>query len=113
MTKELDDEFQPDEDVTEEFEKPRRSGGMVVSTRIDAEDADKLVALAEESGRTVSQVARQAIRAFVAFGTRRPEAQEVTATADVDAGVGLMVRTEGTGTATYGMKTEQRDFVPA
>jgi hypothetical protein len=95
MSRELDD-YEPGEDVTEEFEPTRRPAGIVVSVRLGAEDAEKLVELAEESGRTVSQVARQAIRAFVAFGGRRSESTEVTA----ESFFGLVLRTAAPGTPT-------------
>ena len=60
-------EFVPGEDVTGDV-TPGTRGGVVVSVRLAPEDADRLVKLAEESGKTVSQVAREALRAFVSRG---------------------------------------------
>jgi hypothetical protein len=92
------DQFDPGEDVTDEFDAPRRPTGMVVSVRIGPEESEKLINLAEESGRTVSQVARQAIRSFLSFGAKRNP--EVTVSADPQAS--LVVRTSGDTAPTEG-----------
>ena len=57
-------QFEPGEDATEDVESG--SGpGVVVSVRLARDDAERLMSLAEDSGKTVSQVAREALRAFV------------------------------------------------
>jgi predicted transcriptional regulator len=78
------EDFEAGDDVTEEFETPRRPFGMVVSVRIGPEESAKLIDLAEETGRTVSQVARQAIRSFLALGKQK-ESAEISATTDLHA----------------------------
>jgi hypothetical protein len=93
------DQFEAGEDVTESFERSRHSG-MVVSVRLPAEDSDKLIDLAEETGRTVSQVARQAIRSFLAGGGRKVDNQEVSATMQAEAP--LVVRSNDQGSPTEG-----------
>jgi hypothetical protein len=92
------EEFYGDDDVTEEFEKPRHASGMVVSVRLGAEDAENLVTLAEESGRTVSQVARQAIRAYLSFSGRKVDTTEVTVASE--GSLGLVIRLQGSSVAT-------------
>ena len=74
----LDPQFIAGEDVTEELTPPRRDSGMVVSVRLERGDAEKLVEMAEESGHTVSQIARQAIRGYLAFGGRKILAQSIS-----------------------------------
>ena len=95
------DQFEADEDVTSEYEAPSRPSGMVVSVRLAAEDSEKLMHLAEETGLTVSQIARRAIQAFVAFGGRRTETTELTVATEGD--LGLLVRTQAVGSATQGV----------
>jgi hypothetical protein len=56
--------FEAGENVTEEVRKGK-TAGMVVSVRLSPEDSSNLISLAEESGKTVSQVVRQAIRSFL------------------------------------------------
>lgn len=58
-------QFQAGEDVTDEFEPLKRRSGIVVSVRLNPTDADRLMAAAEDSGRTVSQVAREAIENYL------------------------------------------------
>ena len=65
------EQFEAGENVTDEVRR-NRPGGMVVSVRLTQEDSVKLIDLAEESGKTISQLARQAIRAFIAYSGRRP-----------------------------------------
>jgi hypothetical protein len=51
----------------------RPRSGLVVSTRLSPEEADRLQDLAEAQGKTVSQVAREALTIYVkAGGTRAP-----------------------------------------
>lgn len=76
------EEFELGEDITEQFEAPKRSrSGIVVSVRLEPDDADRLTELAEATGRTVSQVARAAIHDYlggpigvkrVSFGSSTP-----------------------------------------
>jgi hypothetical protein len=96
------DDFQPGEDVTDSFEEPRRPSGIVVSVRLAPQDADRLIDLAEETGRTVSQIARQAIRSFLAFGDRSVEIREVTVASSPEVGM-LTVRTEWAGVPTHNL----------
>lgn len=58
------DDFEAGTNVTARV-RGEKSGGMVVSVRLAAEDSDRLVELAEETGRTASDLARQAIRSFL------------------------------------------------
>ena len=102
------DQFEPGEDVTGEFDVPRRPAGMVVSVRIGPEESEKLLSLAEESGRTVSQVARQAIRSFLAFGGKR--SSEVTVSSDPQAS--LIVRTSGDAAPTEGSSARAQLVAP-
>jgi hypothetical protein len=52
----------------------RPRSGLVVSTRLSPEEADRLQDLAEAQGKTVSQVAREALTIYVnAGGTRVPQ----------------------------------------
>lgn len=53
------------EDVTDTVEKSKKAGGMVVSVRLSRDEADRLVEYAEQNDRTVSQVARLALRQFL------------------------------------------------
>ena len=65
------EEFEAGENVTDQVRRNKASG-IVVSVRLAPEDSIKLIDLAEESGKTVSQVARQAIRSFISQCGRRP-----------------------------------------
>ena len=65
------EEFEAGENVTDEVRRSK-PGGIVVSVRLSREDSAKLVDLAEDSGKTVSQIARQAIRIFVSQCGQRP-----------------------------------------
>src|SRR3989304_3325946 len=74
-------EFEVGENVTDEIVDYRqsRSSGIVVSVRLAPEDSTKLIILAEESGKTVSQIARQAIRSFISRAIQPPRfAPEIT-----------------------------------
>ena len=51
------------EDLTAQVE--RKTPGLVVSARLDPEDATRLLAIARQSGRTVSQIAREALRKYI------------------------------------------------
>ena len=42
-----------------------KSPGLVLSVRLSAEDAESLLSMAEETGRSVSEIARMAVRAFL------------------------------------------------
>ena len=53
------------EDVTEQFAPAPKAPGMVISVRLGKEDAERLLALAAESHRTVSQVARDALHQYL------------------------------------------------
>ena len=65
-------QFELGEDVTAQFEPPtKKKSGIVVSVRLSPEDADELLSLSEKTDRTVSQVAREAIRRYLA-GTSHP-----------------------------------------
>jgi len=65
------EEFRAGENVTDRVRR-RGPGGIVVSVRLELTDSANLAALAEESGKTVSQIAREAIRVFLAQRGRRP-----------------------------------------
>lgn len=71
MTNLEPEEFEAGENVTDKVRR-NKSGGIVVSVRLTKEDSDALVRVAEESGKTVSQVARQAIRAFLSQRAQHP-----------------------------------------
>ncbi|MCL4370385.1 MAG: hypothetical protein M1380_05705 [Chloroflexi bacterium] len=64
-------EFEAGENVTDQVRR-NKPGGIVVSVRLAQEDSVRLVDLAEDSGQTISQVARQAIRAFLSHRGQRP-----------------------------------------
>ena len=64
------EDFDLDQDVALEVETRRRRRGVVVSVRLDSEDAGLLFAQAEQSGSTVSEVARKAIHAYLHNPTR-------------------------------------------
>lgn len=64
------EEYELGEDVTHEFE-PSKAPGIVVSLRLGRDDADRLLRFAAETERTVSQVARLAIRDFLDAQPRR------------------------------------------
>ena len=55
-----------------EFERPIRPPGVVDSIRLDHEYADQLCAVAEASGRTLTQVATDALRAYLDTATTAP-----------------------------------------
>ena len=78
------EEFEAGENVTDQVRRNRPTG-IVVSVRLTPEDSAKLIDLAEESGKTVSQVAREAIRTFISQGGKRPTfVPEITGeTADI------------------------------
>jgi len=57
------------EDVIEVERKPR--AGVVVSIRLSADEAARLQRLAEERETTLSQVAQEALSAFLAHDSRR------------------------------------------
>lgn len=99
------DQFEPGEDVTDEFDVTRKPTGMVVSVRLAPEDANRLSARAEETGMTVSQLARQAIRSFLNFGGGRRTAI---------AGYSMEVASESSGwkvvTPLDGPRTQAGDF---
>jgi len=59
------DDYILGEDITDEIERVKRPG-LVVSARLDHADAARLLALARATNRTVSQVAREAIKLFIA-----------------------------------------------
>lgn len=65
------EEFEAGENVTNQVRR-NKPGGIVVSVRLTPEDSVRLVDLAEDSGKTISQVARQAIRAFLSHLGQRP-----------------------------------------
>lgn len=58
------EDFEAGENITDKVRRGK-PGGMVVSVRLTQEDSVKLVDLAEEIGKTISQVARQAIHSFI------------------------------------------------
>lgn len=64
-------EFELGEDVTEHV-KRSRSPGLVVSARLDREDARRLFALAKKTDRTPSQIAREALRRYIADSEKAP-----------------------------------------
>lgn len=76
------EEFEVGENITDQVDRRSRSSGIVVSVRLAPEDSAKLIDLAEESGKTVSQIARQAIRSFISHGRQHPTfVPEITGTA--------------------------------
>jgi hypothetical protein len=46
----------------------RRPVGLVISVRLSAEEADQLERIAERAGKSVTEVAREAIQAVIAAG---------------------------------------------
>jgi predicted transcriptional regulator len=72
--------FEHNENVTEQFE-PARSKGMVVSFRLTADDARRLLAIAESQDKSVSQVAREAVQQYLSGPRRVRLASRITAMA--------------------------------
>jgi hypothetical protein len=65
------EKFRAGENVSDRVHRSE-TAGIVVSARLSPEDSSTLIVLAEESGKTISQVAREAIRAFLAQRKERP-----------------------------------------
>lgn len=59
-------EYELGEEVTSQFEKAKAPPGMVVSVRLERDDAKALLKEARETEHTVSQIARLAIRHYLA-----------------------------------------------
>ena len=109
MTSNLNDDYEPGEDVTEEFESPPQPAGIVVSARLAPEDSAKLIDLAEQTDRTVSQIARLAIRGFLAAAeTKSEELPEMTFAADPE-GRGFVVRAIASSPATEGARAHTEE----
>jgi hypothetical protein len=106
MTNEPED-FEAGEDVTDDFDAPQRPAGMVVSVRIAPQDAERLVDLAETSGHTVSQIARQAIRSFLSSSGRPRREATVSSAPDVS----LFVRTSEDTAPTEGARAIVTELV--
>jgi hypothetical protein len=96
------DDFEAGDDVTDDFDAPRRPSGMVVSVRIAPEDSERLISLAEASGHTVSQIARQAIRSFLASGGK-PRREATISSAPESS---LYVRVSEDSAPTQGSRSE-------
>ena len=64
-------EFVLGEDVTEHV-KRTKTPGLVVSARLDRDDAKRLFALAEKTDRTPSQIAREALRRYITDAETSP-----------------------------------------
>jgi predicted transcriptional regulator len=62
-------DFEIGEDVTDHVVRSK-TPGLVVSARLDREDAKRLFALAKEMDRTPSQLAREALRRYMADAER-------------------------------------------
>src|SRR5688572_9225406 len=58
-------DFELGEDVTDQVVRAK-APGLVVSARLDREDAKRLFALAKKTDRTPSQIAREALRRYLA-----------------------------------------------
>lgn len=58
-------EFELGEDVTDQVVRSK-APGLVVSARLDREDATRLFALAKRTDRTPSQISREALRRYLA-----------------------------------------------
>lgn len=72
------EELELGENVTDQVRQHKPSG-IVVSVRLAPEDSVKLIDLAEETGKTVSQIAREAIRSFISqSGHRAVSVPEIT-----------------------------------
>ncbi len=65
------DEFEPGTNVTARV-RGEKSHGLVISVRLNQEDADALLELAESSGRTLSDLGRMAVRTML--GREKPTA---------------------------------------
>lgn len=61
------EDFEAGANVTSRV-RSEKSGGLVVSARLSPEDTERLLTLSDETGRTVSDLARQAIRTFLSRG---------------------------------------------
>jgi predicted N-acetyltransferase YhbS len=46
----------------------RRPVGLVIAVRLSAEEADQLERIAEKAGKSVTEVAREAVQAVIAAG---------------------------------------------
>jgi hypothetical protein len=72
MTNELD-QFEPGEDVTDEFEiPPPEERGIVISIRLSLAEARRLTELAAENGQTLSETSRAALLGFLKSPRRKP-----------------------------------------
>ena len=72
MTNELD-QFEPGEDVTDEFEiPPPEKRGIVISIRLSVAEARLLAELAAGNGQTVSEASRAALLGFLKSSKRKP-----------------------------------------
>jgi hypothetical protein len=54
----------------------RRPVGLVISVRLSAEEADQLERIAERAGKSVTDVAREAVQAVIAAGALPTKAHE-------------------------------------
>src|SRR5205823_5557975 len=79
-------EFEPGEDVTHLVERRKKPAGVVVSVRLDPERADALENLAEQVGKTISQVAREALNAYIDRGGRTGAASPMITVSGADVG---------------------------
>lgn len=105
MTNMEPEDFEAGENMTDQVQKSKPMG-IVVSVRLTPEDSDKLVDLAEESGKTVSQLVRQAVRSFLSHRGQRPTfAPEITGSRpNVN-----IVTSASLGPRTEGVKVEELD----
>lgn len=72
------------EDVTDQFEVARPTGA-VVSARLDAELAARLLEMSEREGKKVSQLVREAVASYVGV-TEKPRTKPMRAVAQVTIG---------------------------
>ncbi len=63
-------DYELGEDVTDLVERPTRPASLVVSARLERDDAERLLAMARKTNRTLSQIAREALRQYIADSDR-------------------------------------------
>jgi predicted DNA-binding protein len=108
---ERDQEYDEDalgEEVTQEA-RVKRGAGIVVSVRLSAQEAEQLQILAQTTGKSLSEVAREALRASIGNAWRHMLPAGFSATATDDAPLTIFGIPSATTTAPMSMswRTEQ------
>lgn len=73
-------ELQEEMDLERAERRPGRPHGVVVSVRLDEDEARQLRSLAEAERRTLSQLVRQAVSSFLASPASNPRVEDLPRT---------------------------------